>query len=163
MLHHREAFKLVGIETRTSNSLEMDPETARIPGLWGRFFHEGVRAQLPCGDSSGGITAVYTAYEGDHTAPYSLVLGCALKDPGASIPPGMTIVDVPEQDYLVFSGRGAMPDAVIQTWRKIWGYFQGETSFERAYISDFEEYRAGGSEVEIFIGVRQKSGSNTTT
>jgi hypothetical protein len=31
MLHHREAFKLVGIETRTSNSLEMDPETAKFP------------------------------------------------------------------------------------------------------------------------------------
>jgi len=42
-------------------------------------------------------------------------------------------------------------------------YFQGQTSFERANISDFEEYRAGGSEVDIFIGVRQKSGSNTTT
>jgi predicted transcriptional regulator YdeE len=163
MLHHREAFKLVGIETRTSNSLEMDPETARIPGLWGRFIQENVLAQLPCGDSPGVITAVYTAYEGDHTAPYSLVLGCALKDPGAAIPSAMTVVDVPEQDYLVFSGKGAMPDAVIQTWRNIWGYFQGQTFFERAYISDFEEYRAGGSEVGIFIGVRLKSGSNTTT
>jgi predicted transcriptional regulator YdeE len=75
----------------------------------------------------------------------------------------MTIVDVPEQDYLGFSGRGTMPDAIIQTWRNIWDYFQGETPFERSYISDFEEYRAAGSEVDIFIGVRQKSGSNTTT
>ena len=158
-LHHKDAFKLAGIETRTSNSLEMDQGTARIPQLWGRFFQEGVLSQLPGGDSPAGITTVYTAYDGDDTAPYSLIIGCVVKDAVDAIPSTMTVVDVPEQDYLEFTGKGAIPEVVIQTWQAVWTYFHDETSYERSYVADFEEYPAGGSEVQIFIGVHRLNNS----
>ena len=35
-------FKVVGIEIRTSNAAETNAASAKIPGLWGRFYQEKI-------------------------------------------------------------------------------------------------------------------------
>ncbi len=70
-LIHKRGFTMAGISTRTSNDLETNQETARIPVLWGRVFKENIFEQIPSKVSPGGLVAVYTDYEGDHTTPYT--------------------------------------------------------------------------------------------
>ena len=156
-LIHKPAFTMAGISTRTSNDLETNQETARIPVLWGRIFKENIFDLIPSKVPPGGLVAVYTEYEGDHTAPYTLVVGAVIQNqPDTVIPTGMVAEQVPEQDYLQFPVRGKMPDALIQTWRDIWSYFDETRTHIRTYRTDFEEYNADGSEAEIYIGVKPR-------
>ncbi|SRR6266404_3309 len=156
-LIHKPGFTMAGISTRTSNDLETNQETARIPVLWGRIFKENIFEHIPSKVSPGGLVAVYTDYDGDHTAQYTLVVGAVIQaESDTVIPTGMVMEQVPEQDYLQFAVRGKMPDALIQTWRDIWSYFDGTKPHLRTYQADFEEYNADGSEAEIYIGVRPR-------
>jgi predicted transcriptional regulator YdeE len=157
VLIHKPGFTMAGISTRTSNDLETNQETARIPVLWGRIFKENIFEKIPSKVSPGGLVAVYTDYEGDHTTPYTLVVGAVIQNQSdAVIPTGMVTQNVPAQDYLQFPVRGKMPDALIQAWRDIWSYFDGTKPHLRTYQADFEEHNVDGSEAEIYIGVKPR-------
>ena len=67
-------MKVIGFEVRTSNSLEADRATAKIPGLWKRFFEERLEEKIPKRTTPGSHFGVYTNYEGDHTGMYSLIV-----------------------------------------------------------------------------------------
>lgn len=145
------AMMVVGLEVRTSNRDEMDRATARIPGIWGRFYRESVTEAVPGRTETGGPLAVYSHYESDHTGPYSLLVGVEMVEGGT--PTGMARVDVVEGRYLVFPARGAMPQSVMDTWKAIWDYFATNAHHERAYTTDFEQYR-GADVVDIHIAVK---------
>ena len=66
---------ITGIATRTTNELELNPETASIPGLWSRFFAENIGEQISNGYSTDTVYGVYTDYETDHTGAYTLIIG----------------------------------------------------------------------------------------
>ena len=56
--------------------------------------------------------------------------------------------------YMVFEATSEMPQCVIETWVKIWGYFSSANKeYQRNYIIDFEFYK-NQHEVEIYIGVK---------
>jgi len=46
-----------------------------------------------------------------------------------------------------------MPQAIIQTWVGIWGYFSADIKYQRAYTFDFELYQVP-DRVDIHIGVK---------
>ena len=148
----RTEFKAVGIEVRTNNTLEMDPSKAKIPGLWGRFFQEGIPGKIPNKKPKSVPLGVYTDYEDDHLGPYSLVAGVEAIDLN-STPNGMRGLTIPAGKYLVFTAVGQMPQALIDTWIYIWKYFSGGSGYARAYTTDFERYD-GGEKVEIHIAVK---------
>jgi len=156
-LTSREAMKVIGVEARTSNAREAGPATARIPGLWQRFFAEHVPEQIPNRAGAGAWVAVYTHYESDANGEYSLVLGAEVSSLD-DVPPDLTGIALPASRYLVFSAQGPMPQAVIETWNGIWSYFQSPSGFERAYTADFEVYdqrfQNARPEVDIFIAVK---------
>jgi predicted transcriptional regulator YdeE len=149
------AFNLIGIEARTSNHLEMNPETAQIPGLWGRFFQQNISARILVKTDSESILGVYTNYESDYTAPYSLIVAREVENLDG-IPDGMVGLRVPDQEYLVFAARGPMPQSLIAAWSTIWDYFSSSPDYERAYTADFEEHRADGTEIDIYIAVKKR-------
>lgn len=62
-------------------------------------------------------------------------------------------VKINSGNYLVFQGKGQMPQIVIETWKHIWDYFTVDRPYQRCFRTDFEEYK-NGDEVAIFIGVR---------
>ena len=153
----RPATGVIGLEARTANRLEADPSTARIPGLWQRFFSEHVPEQIPNRSGSGAWMAVYTNYEGDVTGEYSLVLGAEVAS-FDEVPEGLTPVAIPASRYLVFSAQGPMPQAVIETWGSIWSHFSKDSEHQRAYTADFEVYdqrfQSANPEVDIFIAIK---------
>lgn len=52
----------------------------------------------------------------------------------------------------MFEARGAMPEAVIQTWSFIWSYFEQHPEINRSFLTDFETYKTP-EEVHIYIGI----------
>ncbi|HWQ64891.1 MAG TPA: GyrI-like domain-containing protein [Methanospirillum sp.] len=152
MKSHRiitDPIHIIGIETRTSNQEAL----ITLPRMWQRLFQENLIAQVPNRISSE-IYAIYTKYEGDHTRPYTYILGYQVRDL-TTIPTGMTGITIAPASYEVFTARGRLPDAVVRTWERIW---TPEVDSKRAYHTDFEIYGEKAAnqedgEVEICIGI----------
>lgn len=139
-LRRRPAFTLVGIACRASND---DP--ASIGALWGAFFAGGGAAQIP-NRVDDRIHSLYTDYEGDHTQPYTVVLGCEVTEVGG-LADGLAAHMVPAAKYAVFEAAGPQPQTLIETWMRIW-----ETPLERTYSADFDLH-LDPERVEIHVGV----------
>jgi predicted transcriptional regulator YdeE len=148
----REEVMLIGIEVRTTNQHEMSPATAKIPGLWGHFHEDQVAKKIPNRKPGGAQLGVYTKYETDHTGPYTLIVGMEVAGL-SSIPAGMTGLAIPAGQYQAFTARGPMPQALIDTWIYIWNYFSGNTSYQRAYTTDYEVH-LGSDGADIYIAVK---------
>jgi len=136
-----------GISIRTQNADEMNPETAKIAALYERFdknievdYQQGAR-----------VYGVYFDYESDASGMFSVLAGA---DQIASSQIELQQIKIEAGDYMVFKGEGAMPQAVIDTWMRIWDFFSNDSEYQRAYKTDFEFY-ASETQVEIYIGIKK--------
>ena len=141
-----EALDVKGLSTRTNNRDEMNPDSAKIGALYQRFdeqvvvnYQEGAR-----------VYGVYFDYESDASGEFSVLAGA---DNIESASAELETVTLPAGSYLVFAGKGEMPNAVINTWMKVWDYFSAaDCPHQRAYSVDYEFYK-GPDEVDIYIAV----------
>ncbi len=154
-----DGFEVVGIAVRTNNAKEAGPDGA-IPKLWQRLMQEHVLDHVP-NKTDPDIYAVYTDYASDANGDYTLVLGAKVGAAGDSqIPSGMVRKEIPAGRYAVFtSERGPVAKVVVETWKRIWSYYESPANAKRAYRADFEVYdqRAAdpaNAQVDIYIGVR---------
>lgn len=145
-------FSVTGIQVRTINRDEFDPATAKLPQLWQRFYQDGVAAQIAAtatGPAVAHIYGVYADYESDATGHYTVTAGMAV----APAPQGVfNTVDIAAGDYLVFTEKGAMPQAVITAWMRVWQYFEANPDTKRRFHTDFERYD-GADDVAVHIGI----------
>jgi len=144
-------FRVAGISVRTANRDEVSPETAKLGLLWGRFFQEGIADKIADQVPGSAIYGVYSDYESDGDGHYTVTAGMQI-EARASGGEGFTSVGVKGGEYLVFAGKGQMPQVVIETWQQVWAYFSEAKEFKRAYTTDFELYQ-GLDEVAIHISV----------
>jgi predicted transcriptional regulator YdeE len=128
------AFSVAGISARVSNDR---PEA--IGALWQQFYAQGIAAKISHKKSEN-IYSVYIDYEGDHTKPYTMVIGCEVSDAG-SLPAGLVRTTVPAATYAVIPASGKQPDAVIAAWQ--WVY---HSALARTYSGDFDLYVSRGSD-----------------
>ena len=149
-------MKVIGCGVRTSYSSELDSVTAKIPGLWKRFFEERLEEKIPNRTHPGNFLGVYTDYESDHTGAYSLIVSAEVSSL-ESLPEGMLGLTIPVGKYVVFPAGGPIPNAIIQAWQNVWNYFSQSSEYRRAYTTDFESYRwnpeAQQTEAEIHIAI----------
>jgi nucleotidyltransferase substrate binding protein (TIGR01987 family) len=158
------AIKLVGITARTSNILEMNPETSKIGETMGKFFASGMQSQIFGRKNPGTVFAVYTHYESNEHGPYTYFLG---EEVGSfeNIPQGFETLTIPAQTYVKFTSTpGKMPTVCIDMWQNIWKMNAADLGGQRVYMADFEVYdhRCQNPEqavLDIYIGVKQKSGT----
>ncbi|MCR9143853.1 MAG: effector binding domain-containing protein [bacterium] len=145
----------------TTNAEEMSGgESARIPGLWQRFFAENIATQIPnrlSGPDAPYIAVLYTDMESDETGPYRIVIGALVNDL-SQIPEGMTGHTVPAGEFeRITTPRGPIVPITIETWQKIWG--DAELKQRRSYTGDLELYdersrNPEDAQLDILIGVR---------
>lgn len=140
---------LAGIKCRTSNR----PNAAMhdIPALWERFHSENIIDQIP-EKASGDIIALYCEYDGDHTHPYSVVIGCPVYT-FDQVPEGLVVKKIPGGTYAAYEAIGEQPQTLIETWGEIW-----QTNLPRTYTGDYEFYGekfASNSpeKIEVFIAI----------
>ena len=145
-----ESFDIVGIQVRTSN---IDGQGIKdIGNLWNTFICREVLKKIPF-KTSDTIYALYTEYEGDHTKPYTTVIGCRV-DKVISLPEGMVSKNIEEGTYLKSTAKGNILQGLIGNhWNQIWSQ-----NLDRKYKTDYEVYddRArdpANATVEFYIGV----------
>lgn len=147
-MEHRQqtipAFDVVGVQIRTNNADAMDT----IGPLWGRVMSEGLIQRIP-DPADGQLIATYSNYESDHTGAYNYTIGRRVKTVG-DVPEGMAHVEIPESRYAVVTAKGEMPNAIVQTWMKIW-----EADLPRGFNADFEVHDfSNPDEVEIWLSLK---------
>lgn len=144
---HDQKF-FIGLELRTDNTA--GPTT--IPDHWQRFFAEDIYSQIP-NQVDGSIFALYTDYEGDHTKPYSCIIGCEVANLD-TIPAGLIGKVIPKSKYAVYTSQGAFPEGLVAAWQAIW-----KSNLHRAYTADFEYYSpdfnpATNPEIKVYIAIK---------
>ncbi|MCP3925100.1 MAG: AraC family transcriptional regulator [Desulfobacterales bacterium] len=143
-------FDVIGISVRTTNQ---DGKAMNdLAMLWNKFTSENIIEKIP-NRFEDKIYAIYTDYEGDHTMPYTAIIGCKVRS-SDNIPKGMILRSVDTGDYMKFCTNGKLPDAVVMEWQKIWNL-----KIDREFIADFEVYHETSENsndpmVDIYIGVR---------
>lgn len=145
-----KGFTVAGIAIITSN--EKNRAAEDINRLWARFYGENIVDLIP-GKLGKEIYAVYSDYEGDHTKPYRLTIGCKVAG-DAALPDGLSAVTVPDGAYAAFRAAGEQPKALIDIWMKIW-----KTSLSRTFKADYEVYgprffEEGVHEIMVYVGVK---------
>ena len=142
-----DAVELSGFKVRTTNENEMSLETANIAGLWQTFSTQGG----PHLTEKSQVFGVYTNYQSDYTGEFD-VLACSDEAAMAGLEQ-TSHVQIEAGKYLTFEAQGEMPQAVIELWGEVWGYFtQADCPHTRRYTSDFERY-IGEDRVEISIAI----------
>ena len=147
-----EPFKIMGIQIHTSNQ---DGQSAKDMGeLWGRFYGENVISQIkdPAGRE---VYVIYTDYESDYRGKYTAIIGLKV-DTIENTPDGLVGWELKGGSYTKIIVRGLMPDAIMNTWKKIWS---ADKELQRKYTADFEVYgpefqNGSESEIEIYIAAK---------
>ncbi len=144
-------FHVVGISIVTSN--ENNGASNDINSLWQKLLEEDVLHKID-GRLDNVIYAVYSDYEGDHTKPYRVTLGCKVQDAANDLPAGLHKTFVPGGDYAIFAARGEQPKALMDTWQTIW-----KSTLQRRYQADLEIYgprffEEGVHEALVCVGVK---------
>lgn len=145
-------FFVVGLEARTTNMAEQNPQTAKIPALWQQFgsaeFYGKVKHKL----AKEKPFAVYHNYESDYQGAYSITVGYQV--PGLDdAPADLTGLRVPSGRYLMFTAEGDAARAVPAAWAYILDYFKQPGVPKRAYTYDYEVYE-NSLRTSIFIAVQ---------
>ena len=146
-----EDFKIIGIAIQTTN--ENGQAEKDLGMLWGRFYAEGISAAIPNMDSDE-VYSLFTDYESDYTGSYTAIIGHKVQSLD-SVPPGLVGREFKGGKYLPFKAQGAMPQAIVDSWKEIWSR---DKELKRRYTVDFEVYgpksqQGDQSEVDIFIAV----------
>ena len=140
---------IYGISTRTQNSNEMNPETAKIGAIWQKF-DSTVEVNYKDGER---VYGVYYNFESDANGEFDVLAGYEISNEK------LDKITIKKGKYLVFNktfeenNDTIRVQAIIETWGKIWEYFSDENSqYKRVYKTDFEYYK-NQSEIEIYISI----------
>lgn len=140
-----QAKVIYGLEVRTKNVDEMNSDTQKIAPLWEKFFAE-IMPKLLEGAS---VYGVYSHYESDAMGEFTVLAGADALESTE----GLASITLDEGKYLRFPVKGEMPQAIIETWIKVWAYFEDPSIDERrSFETDFEQY-ISEDEAAIYIGV----------
>ena len=145
-----QGLRIQGVSVRTCNADEAHPGRARIGALWAEFA-----AQVVPHLAVGAVTyGVYHRYASDSNGAYDLLVGGDVLTPHATIDAQTgSVIDIQEGPYAVFRAQGAMPNAVIEAWGRVWAHFaEPNCPDQRAYTTDFERYGPDGV-VDICIAL----------
>ena len=143
------SIQLSGVKCRTTNKDEMNPSTARIGQLWGQFFQQSTQP------IQSKIYSVYTNYESDHNGAYDIYVATPSSESNRNLTETIQIPQENDEEFLVFSGSGKMPETCINLWQSIWQYFdKHHVEYSRAFSLDFEEYD-DKENVKIYIALKK--------
>jgi predicted transcriptional regulator YdeE len=148
-----EPFNIIGISIRTTN--ENGHASKEIAKLWGKFMSESILEKIPS-KVDNQIYSLYTDYQGDHTKPYTAILGCKVENLD-NIPNGMVGKSFSGGTYTKTTAKGdLMQGLVVNQWSKIF-----EMELDRTYDADFEIFgekaqNPSDAEVDFYVGIRQE-------
>ena len=140
---------IYGLSARTTNANETNPETAKIGSIWKKCDDE-VIVDYQNGER---VYGVYYNFESDANGEFEVLAGYEKENTA------LEKVTIKKGRYLVFEAKAKTQDdnariqAVIETWGKVWEYFDDiKAQYRRAYQTDFEYYK-NQTEINIYISI----------
>jgi AraC family transcriptional regulator len=146
-IEKKPKFKILAM----TESFNGETSTIEIPKFWGNFFAKGY------GSVVSGWYGVCHDMNGD-TFKYSIA------DPyeeGTPVPENFNVISIPELTWAIFTCIGPMPDAIQNTWKKIFTEWLPSSEYEVVPGFDFEYYSGPNTQdpdylSEIWISVKKK-------
>ncbi len=155
----QDEIKLVGLSIRTNNKNEMNPSTAKIAGLAGKFWSQGYAGKIQYRKNPGTTYSVYTEYDSDEHGDYTYFIGEEVTS-FDDVSSDLSQLTIPAAKYQKFTTNpGKMPEVAIVAWQQIWKMTPDDFGGRRAYQADFEVYdeRAhdpSSASLDIYIGIK---------
>lgn len=162
-IEKREAFQVVCKRKRVGKP-ESENVSKEISALWQQCAIDGTMERLvaciPEHPVMKGLLGICFSSELDAKQfPY----GIGVEYDGRNVDDDLEIVTIPASTYAVFTGKGRMPDAFIETYhRVVTEFFPQSAQYEYAESVEFEVYSSSDTQnpnyqCEIWIAVKEKS------
>ena len=158
-IEEKDAFYV--IEKTEIHTNENGKNKTSIPDFWARAWSDGtINTLISLSDGSAytyGICYCGESKDGKNFN-YSIAVKC---DENTQVPSGFTKKLIGAKTWIVFSCVGAMPDAIQNTWDKIFTEFFPTSNYRPTYEMDIEAYGDGDSDSpdyysEIWVPVEKK-------
>jgi predicted transcriptional regulator YdeE len=144
-------LKIIGLAIRTTNHNNQAAQD--IGNLWQQLYAGQWLEKIP-NPVGMEVYSIYTDYVSNYTDAYTALIGLQVSSL-EQIPEGLVGREFPANQFIRFTARGSMPQAMVDTWVVIWNQ---DAELHRQYAYDFEVYapksqQGADSEVDIFISV----------
>ena len=162
-IEKREAFQVVCKRKRVGKPQSADA-TADISAMWQEYGKDGTMDRLiacmPENPVMKGLLGICFSSELDaEQFPY----GVGVEYDGRKVDDDLEIAAIPANTYAVFTSKGKMPDAFVETYHRIvTEFFPQSTQYEYAENVEFEVYFSENTsdpnyQCEIWIAVNEKT------
>ena len=162
-IEKREAFQVVCKRKRVGKP-ESENVSRDISALWQQCAADGTMERLatciPENPVMKGLLGICFSSELDAKQfPY----GIGVEYDGRKVDDDLEVITIPASTYAVFTGKGRMPDAFIETYhRVVTEFFPQSAQYEYAESVEFEVYSSADTQnpnyqCEIWIAVKEKS------
>ena len=161
-IEKRDAFQVVCKRKKVGKPQSANA-THDITAMWQEFAADGTMERLisclPSNPVMNGLLGICFSSElNAKQFPY----GIGVEYDGRKVDSDLEIVTIPENTYAVFTSKGKMPDAFIDTYHRIvTEFFPQSAQFEYAENIEFEVYSSADTsdpnyKCEIWIAVKEK-------
>ncbi len=162
-IEKRDAFKVV-CKRKEVEKPQSGNATADITAMWQEFGADGTMGRLiacmPENPVMKGLLGICFSSElNAERFPY----GIGVEYDGRKVDADLEVVTIPANTYAVFTSKGKMPDAFIETYHRIvTEFFPQSTQYEYAENVEFEVYSSvniadPNYRCEIWIAVNEKA------
>ena len=163
LIHKRDAFQVVCKRKRVDKPQSANA-TPDITAMWQEYGADGTMGRLiacmPENPVMKGLLGICFSSEFNAKQfPY----GIGVEYDGRKVDDDLEIVTIPANTYAVFTSKGKMPDAFIETYHKIvTEFFPQSAQYEYAENVEFEVYSSQdvsdpNYQCEIWIAVNEKT------
>lgn len=162
-IEKREAFQVV-CKRKSVGKPQAANATQDITAMWQEYGADGTMARLiacmPKEPVMKGLLGICFSSElNAKHFPY----GIGVEYDGRKVDDDLEVVTIPAHTYAVFTSKGKMPDAFIETYNRIvTEFFPQSTQYEYAENVEFEVYSSAdvsdpNYQCEIWIAVNEKA------
>ena len=162
-IEKREAFQVVCKRKRVGKP-EPENVSKEISALWQQCAVDGTMERLvaciPENPVMKGLLGICFSSELDAKQfPY----GIGVEYDGRNVDDDLEVITIPASTYAVFTSKGRMPDAFIETYhRVVTEFFPQSAQYEYAENVEFEVYSSANTQdpnyqCEIWIAVKEKA------
>lgn len=138
-IEKKEAFQIVA-KTKyfTADTSNMD-----IPKFWSEYNSEGLDKKVR--DMMG-----ICVHSKENKNGWKYGIGCEKKYVDV-IPEGFEILEIPTHTWAIFTCIGAMPDAIQNLWKRVYGEWLPASNYEMIPNYDIEFYTDGDSSKDDYV------------
>lgn len=146
-IENRESTVLVGLPLRVG--CEGGENLRAIPAFWSRLNADGTVERLESAmdaESKLGVMGVCAGDLDEETKTFTYL--AAIERPSGEdarrrLPEGCVELTAPAGTWVIFSARGALPDAIQSVWQRIYAEWFPSSGYEHAPGPDLEVYSRG--------------------